>query len=530
MAKLLSSPDKVVEVQQRYAETKRALTKPLERSPLLDYGELEDVSFRVELSDLPWAPPGTIEVVDFHCPAARLQSLVSQLKGDKLDALAPVFVLSKSRTNVKPDHCAMLNELNELDDPSDGTTGLDHVVFVERQDVLPYRKKWKNLALAVLPVSGRGHAYPRAIIKRITRESLREEDGTGIGARAKVTTADLADFNVKIPKFFMLDDNVKFQETSPKDAKRVCVRTALWQLQCAASNHVTCAVAGLEKAGVKCESKKDFKNEFAFFYKCFFIDARMTNDLDFFAGLRFAEDIDFLNRVMHKLGKDSCFKFYPGQDKLPFLKCPKLAHNLEMPQAHAAEFLLDWRGLSLLPWERVALLENQLWITKLRFQGKENRFKHDYESLVLELDAVRHTLLLMDNSYFKNALIDLRRQDAMRDQGLHMANKIAFHLSKLTFETETALKDLERIDALFKGCQDVLKKHKIGPALSQLFKECPDAKKKVFDGFKNGLKEKNVATALSGRALHNFGQKFEETFCGAAPQRNLLEAFAGIQL
>ena len=251
MAKLLSSPNKDVEVQQRYAKTSAALTKPLERSPLLDYGELEDVSFRVELSDLPWAPPGTIEVVDFHCPAARLQGLISQLKGDKLDALAPVFVLSKSRTNVKRDHCAMLYELNELEDPR-----VDHVVFVERQDVLPYRKTWKNLALAVLPVSGRGHAYPRAIIKRITRESLREEDGTGIGARAKVTTADLADFNVKIPKFFMLDDNVKFQETSAKDADRVCIHTALWKLQRAASNRVTCAVAGLEKAGVKCESKK----------------------------------------------------------------------------------------------------------------------------------------------------------------------------------------------------------------------------------------------------------------------------------
>ena len=369
LSQMLPDPPRT---QGRYLAVNQALGSPLTTSALLVADSGESFDFRLELSDLPWALPGTIEVVDFLCPDERSKvRLRVLLKGGRPGSLPPVFVLSAFRTqptvpkekiealaaaptaapaaeggaflvgtkvefqmkvngawksyegviaadngdgNYKIDYdpeeelCAMLFELNRLNDEGNGGVGLDHVVFVNREDVQYYKSIWPKLVLAVLPVSGRAHTYSRAIIKRVTRKA------GGVGEpvfKAKVGGV-LKSFSVDIDTIFLLEDKISFQRgyKSEPDSPKVGVVEALQELA-ATARRFDCALAGLEKASLASQDKISPETEYkddALFYKCFYIDARKTNDLDFFAGLRCAEDIDFVNRAHH--AKLRSIKFY----------------------------------------------------------------------------------------------------------------------------------------------------------------------------------------------------------------------------
>jgi hypothetical protein len=430
----------------------------------------------VELSDLPWAPPGSVEVVEvLRCDASpeRLERLVTQLEKPIEGGIAPVFVLSKGRARsdaaeeqLKKD-CGLLFELNDAD------CALDHLVFVERDDVAPYRKQWPNLVLAVLPAGGRLHAYARAVMKRVTRRA---------GAVVRVLEPERS-FQPNVKEFFMVDDNVGFRTVD--GGATVSASDALNQLAVSARER-QCAVAGFEKTSARAKAKKSAKDEDAFVFKCFYINAEAmsTRDVDFFAGLRCAEDIDFINRVAragHKVAK----VFEHVQ-----LFCNVKRHNEnKFPNAHVAELLVPWRLLTALqPWEGEALAEMQHWVTLLRLRPVEKNpkqpkkgFEKSIVALLLELNAVRLSYAQLTEGGGVAALLE-QHGVLVREAARGVVVKIVEELCKCAREDAAGVSWQARIKALCEGCKAAMRDHPAlcGLTLWNLFETLD-----VVDVFKN---------------------------------------------
>lgn len=394
-------------MQERYVSVSKALTAPV-RAPLAV--SASTAGFRINVCNLPYAPPGTVEVLEVvpsSKDAGAADRLLSHFRGhNDTDALAPIFVPSKDRTAAPPEHVRLLYELDELSKPGIAASSEDEhkhlavMVVLERPQLASYRSRWPHLNYIVLPTSGRGIAYSRYLIKRICGDAVMCTQQTL--ADSPSSSGGVSQMRTAIPQFFMLDDNVNFVKVEvsadgKKPRREISAMVALRELQrCAAAHGGAYAAVGMEKISTPGESTKPFKAAHpdgkAFFYKVFLIRTGLAGGVDFVPGLRCAEDIDFLHRLMH-VAQQPTLKLY-GPIRI---QASVLGKGEVSEQTDWRALLMPWRAAeSLQEWECEAVQAVQLWIERLRMRpstSKQRGFPKNMRNVLLELDALAKSFL-----------------------------------------------------------------------------------------------------------------------------------------
>ena len=394
-----------VTMQERYVSVSKALTAPV-RAPLA-VSAATAVGFHIEVCHLPYAPPGTVEVLEVvpsSEDAGAAERLLSHFRGhNTADGLAPIFVPSKDRTAAPREHVRLLYELDELSKPDTAASSEDRLghltvmVVLERSQLALYRARWPHLNYIVLPASGRGIACSRYLIKRICGDAVICTQQTPTGTPSG--SGGVTQMRTAIPQFFMLDDNVNFVEVEvsadrKKSSREISAMVALRELQrCAAAHGGAYAAVGMEKLSTAGESKVPFKAAHpdgdAFFYKVFLIRTDLAASVDFVPGLRCAEDIDFLHRLMH-VARQPALKLR-GAIRFNASVLSKSGEAREQTDWRA--LLMPWRAAeSLQGWECEAVQAVQLWIERLRMRPSTSQqqrgFPKTTRNVLLELDAL----------------------------------------------------------------------------------------------------------------------------------------------
>ena len=165
------------------------------------------------------------------------------------------------------------------------------------------------------------------------------------------------------------------------------------------------AVAGFEKESAP--PRNNACTEEAFVYKAVLIDTAQCAGIDFICGLKCAEDMDFLQRVLGSAtGTASPQKRVLKINRPVVIDCSVLsADKVQNVVPLWDKLIMPWRtqdskDMRVAPWEIDALQCLQLWIHKLRMKSisKTNRSisvsaTGGFRAVMLEIDALAKSLL-----------------------------------------------------------------------------------------------------------------------------------------
>jgi len=267
-------------LQNRYVSSTIAMQKHDSKNRFLTEPTTRTGNEFVQISDLPFAPPGTVEVAEIRCKMPFSDALMVN------EDVAPIFIPSANRIGAEKSHRRLLEDLHEILENSDENLkqSLRIFVVVEPRSFQSYVKLFPKFNFLVLPSSSRGIAYSRFIIDRIIRVTLGGKD---------------------VP-IIMADDNIFFGEFGErKNGNRKRIAKLVEEFQCLTDRmkkeieqKSKVALMGCTKQSDLFDRKREELVDFsdsAFVYKvfCYRPSQTASKGVDFIPGLRCAEDIAF---------------------------------------------------------------------------------------------------------------------------------------------------------------------------------------------------------------------------------------------